>query len=446
MKRAISIAGLIVLLVPAVSVLASASAQQFDRGKVSSFATIPAFVPSGGACPGGAASCTSDVEGIAVGPDGTVYSPSFGFNSEGALSGYGELFVFSPSGKLVKHFPVVGSSPHLIGLVYQQSSSSVLIADLGSGKVWKVNPVSESTSLFMAAPTVSRSPGLNALTIDTAGNVYVSDSFQGVIWKTGPDGGTPVAWYSPSQSNLLLPTANVGQLLVPPFGANGLEFNNEKTALFVMNTAYHSIIRIPINTDGSAGTGVTLTTGINAPDGVAVDTDDNLWVAANQGDEIVVVNPNGTLVAKKGDFYGISGDGSTEGLLFPASLVFSPDHCRLYVTNLALYLPYAGVPEIAVDSGWTLRQALQHCRYRNLWRGITNKMTGRRGSTRQQTPLWPLTLDHRKRVMISGRSSPSTISIFPRVTGSEKRRGPALPGLKNSTPAFHSMLGLCECP
>ena len=30
--------------------------------------------------------------------------------------------------------------------------------------------------------------GLNALTFDKAGNVYVSDSFNGIIWKTGPDG------------------------------------------------------------------------------------------------------------------------------------------------------------------------------------------------------------------------------------------------------------------
>ena len=354
----------LLLLASALPAVAQKSAisfptQQFDRGKVSNFATIPAFTPSGpgASCPNGAKSCTSDIEGITVGPDGTVYSPSFGFNSEGALGGYGELFVFSPNGKLVKDFAVQGSSPHLIGLVYQESSGCVLIADLGSGNVWKVNPKSETTSLFMSAPTITTFPGLNALTFDTAGNVYVSDSFQGIIWQTGPDGGTPVAWYAPSnpgQNDLLLPNPYDSEILIPPFGANGLEFNNEGTALLVMNTAYHSIIEIPVNADGSAGTGFVLTTGINAPDGVAVDAKDNLWVAANQGDEIVVVDSKGMLVAKKGDFYGISDDGSIQGLLFPASLVFSPDHRRLYVTNLALYLPYAGVPAIAVDSGWTL--------------------------------------------------------------------------------------------
>jgi sugar lactone lactonase YvrE len=294
-----------------------------------------------------------------VAPDGTVYSASYGYNGDGALGGYGELFVFAPNGRLSAHFPVVGSSPHLIGLSYQQSSKSVLVADLRKGVVWRVDPKTHRTTTFMRAPTIipGKSPGLNALTFDKSGNVYVSDSFQGVIWRTGPTGGTPTAWYAPTnagQNNLLLPDPNAGQILSPPFGANGIEFNNQGTALFALNTAYDSIVKIPVNTDGSAGTGVTFATGLNGPDGLAVDANDNLWIAANQGDEIVVVDPNGTVVAKNGDFAGITGDGSIRGLLFPASIAFSPDGQRLYVTNLALYLPFAGVPAIAVDSGWAL--------------------------------------------------------------------------------------------
>jgi hypothetical protein len=44
---------------------------------------------------------------------------------------------------------------------------------------------------------------------------------------------------------------------------------------------------------------------------------------------------------------------SIQGLLFPASVEFSPDKSRLDITDLVLYLPFAGVPTIAVDSGWT---------------------------------------------------------------------------------------------
>jgi hypothetical protein len=50
-------------------------AKAWDRGDVHNFATIPTFAPSGpgAACPNEAKSCTSDVEGVAVAADGTVY-------------------------------------------------------------------------------------------------------------------------------------------------------------------------------------------------------------------------------------------------------------------------------------------------------------------------------------------------------------------------------------
>ena len=82
------------------AVAAGPPAEAWDRGTVVNFATIPDFSPKGpgAACPNGARICTSDIEGVAVGPDGTVYSPSFGFNSDGALGGYGELFVFASDG------------------------------------------------------------------------------------------------------------------------------------------------------------------------------------------------------------------------------------------------------------------------------------------------------------------------------------------------------------
>src|SRR6202048_5200585 len=145
--------------------LSPGPAEAWDRGDVHNFATIPTFAPNGpgAACPNEAKSCSSDVEGVTVAPDGTVYSASYGYKREGALGGYGELFVVAPNGQLSTDFPVVGSSPHLIGLEYQKSSKSVLIADLGKGVVWKIDPETQTTSMFMQAPTIiaGKSPGRN---------------------------------------------------------------------------------------------------------------------------------------------------------------------------------------------------------------------------------------------------------------------------------------------
>jgi sugar lactone lactonase YvrE len=123
--------------------------------------------------------------------------------------------------------------------------------------------------------------------------------------------------------------------------------------LFVANTATHQIIQIPVNSNGTAGAASIFITGINAPDGIAIDRKDNLWVCANQEDDVIVVDKTGKVIAKLGDFNGVD-DGIVRGLLFPASPAFSKDGKTLYVSNLTLFLPYAGA-QAAVDSAWTLK-------------------------------------------------------------------------------------------
>jgi sugar lactone lactonase YvrE len=315
--------------------LMAAPADAYDRGDVDTLAVLP----------DGTSGQPTTVEGLTVGPDGNIYVPSFGFNAAGAITGNATLFVISPGGKLVRKVAIANSSPHPLGLRFNPVNGFLLVLDFGAGTVLHVDPVSGASSVFMT-PTLGGS-GLNALTFDKLGNAYISDSFNGIIWKTGPNGGTPTIW---SNSPLLSPGAG----LTPPFGANGIEFNNAGTIAFVANTAFHQIIQIPVNPDGSAGAASIFITGINAPDGIAIDSRDNIWVCANQEDDIIVLDKTGKVIAKLGDFGGIDEHGVARGFLFPASPAFSPDGKTLYVSNLELYLPYAGA-QAAVDSPWTLQ-------------------------------------------------------------------------------------------
>jgi sugar lactone lactonase YvrE len=225
-------------------------------------------------------------------------------------------------------------------------TGDLLVLDFGAGNVLKVDPVHGISSVFATVPDAAHS-ALNALTFDKAGNVYFSDSFHGVIWKTDSRGNNLTAW---SSDPLLGPGAG----LTPPFGANGIEFNNAGDILYVANTAFHQIIQIPIDSNGVAGAASIFITGINAPDGIAIDHDDNLWVCANQEDKITVLDKHGKVIAKLGDFNGVTDDGVVRGLLFPASPAFSKDGKTLYVSNLTLFLPFAGA-QAAVDSAWTLQ-------------------------------------------------------------------------------------------
>jgi sugar lactone lactonase YvrE len=315
-------------------ITATPPASAFDRGDVDVLAVLPDATPGH----------PSSVEGLTVGPDGNIYVPTFGFNATGALTGNAVLYVIKPDGKLLRQVTIANSSPHVLGLRFNPVNGFLLVLDFGGGKVLHVDPVTGASSVFV--PPIANS-GLNALTFDKLGNAYISDSFNGVIWKTGPNGGTPTVW---SNSPLLGP----GSGLTPPFGANGVEFSNDGSLLYVANTAFHQIIQIPVNPNGSAGKASILITGINAPDGVAVDPKGNIWICANQEDEIVVINPAGKVIAKLGDFRGIDQNGIAQGLLFPASLAFSNDGSTLYVSNLTLFLPFAGA-QPAIDSAWTLQ-------------------------------------------------------------------------------------------
>jgi DNA-binding beta-propeller fold protein YncE len=144
---------------------------------------------------------------------------------------------------------------------------------------------------------------------------------------------------------------------VPGFGANGLAFNRAQSTLFVNNTGNDTVVKVPVNHDGSAGTPSVFVNSVNGADGLIIDEHDNLWIAANQADEIVVINPSGRTIAKLGDFNGLGHDGAPIGLLFPASLVFSGPF--VYVTNLAIDLRLFDDPSQPTltngtgDSPWT---------------------------------------------------------------------------------------------
>ncbi|MGE5139718.1 MAG: SMP-30/gluconolactonase/LRE family protein, partial [Rudaea sp.] len=170
----------------------------------------------------------------------------------------------------------------------------------------------------------------NALAISHEDALYVSDSFTGEIRKVAPDGTSNTLWV---QSDLLVPHG------FPPFGANGVAFDRNQRYLYVANTADDKILRVPVEEDGSAGAvevfadGATInasqntTQALDGADGIAFDVQGNLYVCANQANEIQVLSPSGKLVKR------YAGTGSNM-LVFPASLVFRGR--SLYITNLSL--------------------------------------------------------------------------------------------------------------
>lgn len=311
-----------VLVCAAVFAAFALPAEAWNRSPATSFATLP---------PG-----TAHPEGITADAQGNLYVANLDVSGNTTV---GTIVVFGRNGQWLRTLSVGSASNLLLGIAFNPVTGDLLVADLGKQQVLKVDPQSGAASVFTSIP----GGGPNALAFDAAGNVYVSDSFQSTIWRVAPAGGAPVAWVT----DPLLGTAGV-----PPFGANGMAFNRDASALFVANTGNDTIVRIPLpgGPSGAPGTPEVFVHSINGADGVAIDAANNLWVAANQADEIVVLDPTGRVIAKLGDFDGIDRNGAPVGLLFPASLVIVGDF--VYVTNLSLDLRVFQLPQ-TVDSQWT---------------------------------------------------------------------------------------------
>src|SRR6266481_912437 len=170
--------------------LSSSSAWAWNRGRATRFATLPKG--------------TAHPEGLTVDAAGNVYVANFDVDR---AAGPGQLVVFDRSGEKARVVNVAGSSNLLLGLDFHRlpgSGIELLVIDFGGKTVLRVDPNTGASTVFT---TIPGGAGPNALTFDDQRNVYISDSFQGIIWQTAPTGGAATVW---AQSPLLTTTG------VPP--------------------------------------------------------------------------------------------------------------------------------------------------------------------------------------------------------------------------------------
>ena len=176
----------------------------------------------------------------------------------------------------------------------------------------------------------ARLPGTGAITfangiaLDKRGNVYVTDTIGGSVWRVPASGEPATEWF---ESPLLLGDGSFGFGF--PLGANGIAYRQKD--IVVGNTEAGRLVRIPINPDGSAGSASILAEGLAllAIDGITFDVHGNVWACVIGQSTIVQVSPTGavTTVATAAD-----------GLDWASSLAFGKNG-DLWVVNFAIGPP-----------------------------------------------------------------------------------------------------------
>lgn len=195
--------------------------------------------------------------------------------------------------------------------------------------IYRLPPTGGTATLF-ARDAMNRMNFPNGLAFDAMGNLFVTESGGGSIFKISPDGMTVTPWITDALlhggSTMCGPGAGF------PIGANGIVIDGMGMNVYVTNTDDASIIRIPIAAGGAAGTPAVLVPRdcmrLGGADGLTRGSDGALYATANGINAITRIPLDGMnlSVLERG------------GLLdSPASLLFGTlmGQPTLFITNAA---------------------------------------------------------------------------------------------------------------
>ncbi|WP_438011866.1 SMP-30/gluconolactonase/LRE family protein [Sorangium sp. So ce321] len=253
----------------------------------------------------------------------------------------GQIIAVKLTDNTVADFAAVPAPPPNKGFVtgLTQSASGDLYvgaATLDSAAykpgIYKVPATGGPVTTLFASDTTMNVP--NGLVFDKDGNLFVTDSALGAIFKISPDGATVTNWITdPLLLGDIAPTNPCKTVLGVPFGANGLALSNN--AFYVTNTDRATLVKIPIRADGTPDAAVELSKSdpttclpLKGADGIAADADGSILVAGNAGNALVRVGP-------EGDATVLVEEGLLDG---PASVALATLHSKKYalVTNFGL--------------------------------------------------------------------------------------------------------------
>ncbi len=277
-------------------------------------------------------------ESVAVDQRGTIYV---------SLAPLGHVRAVSPDGgqRVVVRLPVGGGFGALGLAVGPRHELYVAVSTF--------NPATNGVYRVALDGAFARLPGTeaiglpNGLAFDPRGNLYVTDSVAGAIWRV-PRGSSAQLWLQ----HPLLEGDNSAPPPVP-LGANGIAARYE--SLLVTNTEKGTVVRVPVGFGGRPGPPSVLAQApeLVGADGLALDIRGRMYVAVNGQSTLVRVSPDSATVATLAT--------AAAGLDSPSAVAFGRgpmDRRTLYVVNFAIgpvfgFPPGAGPSLMALDAGTT---------------------------------------------------------------------------------------------
>lgn len=278
----------------------------------------------------------SFAESLALDADGSLYVSVASWSADEVTANEGQIWRINPNGKIARYGPslavclLTGLAFDDAGRLYVGTYSCEADFAIPSG-VLRINADGSATQV-LTLPAGSFPNGLAF----HRGDLYVSDSIGGAIWRVRPRGGTNLRPTTPWLQDALLEPGDEG------LGVNGIAFRGD--TLTAVNYSTGDVISVPVRKNGSPGTPQVVASDpiLVQADGVAFDRLGRLWVAVNSG-LLARVDPSGDVTVVTDD---------EAWLDYPAQAAFGRtgrNTTTLYVLNGAFF---NGCPNVvALDAG-----------------------------------------------------------------------------------------------
>jgi putative intracellular protease/amidase/sugar lactone lactonase YvrE len=262
------------------------------------------------------------LENIAIASQGDIFVSSYE---------EGKIYRLTSSGDKSEFAKIDGT---IAGIVIDREDNLLVASSIGSQTlaVFHINQNGTVETLVTLPDAIF----LNGMTYLTGDRYLIADSYKGAIWEIDANAKTARIWLQHER----LARSNPNH----PFPAvNGLKIY--ANTLYASNTQRQQLVRIPINSDYTAGTPELFLTNVNLDD-FAFDVNGNLYGTTHVYNSVVKIAPDGqvTTIAN-----------AEQGMIGSTALAFgrtNSDRTAIYVTtNGGMSLP----PETGVAPAKVVR-------------------------------------------------------------------------------------------
>ena len=177
------------------------------------------------------------------------------------------------------------------GMFLEGDDRHLLLADVYTGKIYRVDTKSEETKMIY-----DHLFGVNSLIRDGKGTIWFTQSA-----KNAEERGVEEMWSAvnqPVESGAVFYLAGSGNEVKSPaveaagniYFANGIAIDKTEKYLYVAETMMNRVLRWEINASQSALAKRETYQYVITPDNLAFDKDDNLWIASPAGNRVYAVD------------------------------------------------------------------------------------------------------------------------------------------------------------